>query len=969
MKTEKSKKLRGSVLLTVVSVMSLLIIFLSGTLVLASAANNRAHINYSSAQAGITSRAVADAALKAISDEAHPEYASAILSLDSSSAPIKVPISINSSSTNTGTFGNIQDVTIEYAGTKKYYNEDSKVWEEKDLLKFTSNVTLGGVTSTTTSYVVKDPPQPPGGDGGGAGFVTTGGATFDDKAVLYGGSYINIPNAGDITGYDYHDPSTYRTNTEFHFQNNTSGFEADTVINGDLSIENMQYLLFPGKGKGVSIWGDLILSPNAASHMQYTSLLKDEDFDSSHPIDFNQIPYLYVDGAIRGKADGSGGGNDNMLFGNKSDPFPLNVFCDHIVAKGNGFEACADIYCMNPDETSEISITGSGAKLYEWTSSVLNKTDNSVSSETRGSFYSKGSLKVSNKLSIAGDLRIAGDLVVNGELKVGGNIVVGGKLTINSGGSCKELYCNDVEVVGSQDFRAAGKKVYTNALSKLKEGYTSVENRYVYAYSMLKEGYTEYENNLGDFDAVPNAKYEYELDHEEDMGGWFKKWYRDKFGNVYEWNPPGEYYYVEVDAEGNEVGTSRTDKEYSYFNRAGDRCVGDEVYYLVTDCDGNETDEVTNEMFSYYYEDDSPVSRDESYYQEGYYQVNSDGNFYDPMTCLGTGNNNRFSYFDSDGGIVSESDALLSETENVRPISEYGTDIYPKYAERDVILGLEVVDGIPKEQTQIVKTMEDILEGVINPYDNAQLPNAMNTKLTNLRTTNSPKYTPDSMPAEVDGHYLVNDSCILATGSISKDIVFSPIASDILVLIKDFGIATGSNIYIDDSTGHNVYFYIEDGVHVELRGNAYYTTYKYRDLFESGEAFQVYTDSSYARRVGSTEDPKPLSAFGISSPNWYIYGGPGSVLDISQYKVMTANILSPYLTVNIYGSGKIPNVVYYNGHKKDANNSTFIGCMNAGGTTLQNTMDYIYVPNSSSPPPVPTPDLSHWFKVLYYDEY
>ena len=168
MKTEKSKNLRGSVLLTVVSVMSLLIIFLSGTLVLASAANNRAHINYSSAQAGITSRAVADAALKAISDEAHPEYANAILSLESSSAPIKVPVSISSSSSNTGSFGNIQDVTVEYAGTKEYYNEDTKAWEEKDLLKFTSNVTLGGVTSTTTSYVVKDPPIPSGGGGGGA---------------------------------------------------------------------------------------------------------------------------------------------------------------------------------------------------------------------------------------------------------------------------------------------------------------------------------------------------------------------------------------------------------------------------------------------------------------------------------------------------------------------------------------------------------------------------------------------------------------------------------------------------------------------------------------------------------------------------------------------------------------------------------------------------------------------------------
>ena len=56
MKTEKNNKLRGTVLFTVVAVMALLIIFLTGTLALATASSNRAHKSYSSSQASYTAK-------------------------------------------------------------------------------------------------------------------------------------------------------------------------------------------------------------------------------------------------------------------------------------------------------------------------------------------------------------------------------------------------------------------------------------------------------------------------------------------------------------------------------------------------------------------------------------------------------------------------------------------------------------------------------------------------------------------------------------------------------------------------------------------------------------------------------------------------------------------------------------------------------------------------------------------------
>ena len=66
MKNEKNRKLKGSVLLTVVFVMAILIVFMFGTLSLALSASNRSHVNYSSAQTSVTARAVAESAISAI---------------------------------------------------------------------------------------------------------------------------------------------------------------------------------------------------------------------------------------------------------------------------------------------------------------------------------------------------------------------------------------------------------------------------------------------------------------------------------------------------------------------------------------------------------------------------------------------------------------------------------------------------------------------------------------------------------------------------------------------------------------------------------------------------------------------------------------------------------------------------------------------------------------------------------------
>ena len=69
MKKKHRKTMRGTVLFTTVAVMALLILFLMGTLVLASASNSRAHKSYATSQASYTAKAAIDAFIQSMQSE------------------------------------------------------------------------------------------------------------------------------------------------------------------------------------------------------------------------------------------------------------------------------------------------------------------------------------------------------------------------------------------------------------------------------------------------------------------------------------------------------------------------------------------------------------------------------------------------------------------------------------------------------------------------------------------------------------------------------------------------------------------------------------------------------------------------------------------------------------------------------------------------------------------------------------
>ena len=271
MKTEKIKKVRGSVLFTVVAVLTLLVVFMAGTMILVASANHRSHINYSSAQTTVTSRTVAESVLKALELEDKSEegkaFADYFYSVTESNPRIEIPVSINSSVAGaTGGVGTIDNVVVSYAGQKDFYNDgsDGKVagWVPRDILKVTAHVNLGRAESTSSIYLVVDPPETKNDRTDDYGFSPTGGAFMSCQTSLFGGAYIGLPEMSEAVNYDYSDPDTYRSGKSTKLENAGSIVEANSVFNGNLSLGNSNGFIIPSEGRGITIWGDLIFNTN-----------------------------------------------------------------------------------------------------------------------------------------------------------------------------------------------------------------------------------------------------------------------------------------------------------------------------------------------------------------------------------------------------------------------------------------------------------------------------------------------------------------------------------------------------------------------------------------------------------------------------------------------------------------------------------------------------------------------------------
>ena len=450
MKNER-KNLKGAVLFTVVSVLAILIIFMTCTLAMAAAANKRARKTYSTSQSSYTARTVIDSVLASVAKDT--TFSSAIHNLSEGNS-IDLVVEINNPS-----MGSIDNVKVTNIGKKTFYDPEAKDWADRNILEITADITIGSETTTIKSSIIQDPPQPPGDGGGGAAFLTYGsGLDMGNFVSSWGGTYYGMGEwaktaDGSVGNWqtqlqynEYNGVSdengygelitlankAYLTHKNYHYAN-INAVEAPFVVNGNFKVSTQLnvYLTHFAAGTnnpGIQIWGDLEFtndefSIRAADHL-YNNLDKITDFTS--------IPYLYVDGKLKVGTKGFLGvmSKDDKALTVKKD-IPFNVFCGSMgkaVDNPEGFDIAGDLYMMDAGEDSVVARTNGGKLLYTWAGSVINGTNGY--SYQGGNLYSKGNVIFEGNLLIDGDVRVEGDVILTGNVRIDGDLVVGGNIDV-----------------------------------------------------------------------------------------------------------------------------------------------------------------------------------------------------------------------------------------------------------------------------------------------------------------------------------------------------------------------------------------------------------------------------------------------------------------------------------------------------------------------------------------------------------
>lgn len=474
MKKGKKKTLKGSVLFTVVSVMALLIIFLTGTLALASASNNRAHKSYASSQASYTARAAIASFTEAMQRE--EGIVAALGELNETNRTLHPRVVFNDTNRSMGVVGYYEGdnwvenaITVELVNSEDDYSwyddGNGPAWHQVETVRVSATCRVGREEETVSAVLRKGAmgSRPvPTTSSKVKGLNTTGDGHFPNGGRYSGGlgMGLRLSEPGDFAMRNATSIETTMSfiNGNFDFATSNAGIRvigptedgatpcSQTVINGDLILENTPFI-----------------------RIDYTM---DKDFTQK------DIPYLYVDGIIALKSQceivytGDNNNHDQL-----SQPY--NIFAGAIYAEDSqhmGFES-ADLYLMDaydPDPDNgynstrdywnnmgqhivgepylrgDSKLTGGGSKLHAWTYSVANRTDSQFGSKG-GNVYCNGNLLIKGSITIDGDVRVEGDLTIRGSetVSISGDVVVHGKLTIGNDANNLSIggtvYCDNID--------------------------------------------------------------------------------------------------------------------------------------------------------------------------------------------------------------------------------------------------------------------------------------------------------------------------------------------------------------------------------------------------------------------------------------------------------------------------------------------------------------------------------------------
>lgn len=1008
MKNEKNRKLKGSVLLTVVFVMAILIVFMFGTLSLALSASNRSHVNYSSAQTSVTARAVAESAIKAISNNSEngKAYATAVANLKDRNS-LEVGVQLSSDTDGPLAMGDVSNVLISHIGTTDFYDPVTNRWETRDVLKFTANVEMAGVISTSSVYVVKHYDKDTKTDtGGGAGFVTTAGAVLKTQTSIFGGSYVGLPELSKARTYNYSGnydermaSRTFRivdaegkTTEDLELYNSAAVLEADVYVNNDVSIENWSGFVFPKTGTGITILGDLTFSENVTSHLKYIMVNR-----PSGDINFKDIPYLYVDGKIKGRVNIGPSGST------PEEKFPFNTFCSSIeVTSDNGGWINSNLYCMDEGLDSIIKKNVKHSTLYTWADSTINKIESKKrDTAIGGEICTMGNLTldvgVDEGLVIKGDLRVKGDLTIKGKVIVEGDVAVGGNIT-------GTILTERPGTEQKDGLYATGSIYCDNLDANTEKAELEIPNKkgYYYVYDptiRTVDGVTGYTYCNGEFiqdnhieNGVPN----------ETLPESIPKIYHTMNENEFP-NPDANG--IETDVTGYRIGT-----DYFY-----DGVSHELDQYKFTDEEGNPC---------FYCETKVVDFRESDGFTDGYevikigdteYKYRLKTNYYTKVTSPTS------KHMVSIGGSLQKYLDKIGEDE-----------VYPEYATRKAVLAYP--GSGYNEDTKIVKTLEDVLTGVADPYKQV-LPDGMKSsynsapeytsaealyKEQGVAVTLNEAETLASKGAKIEkisdeplvykeytfngttyyhvtkGTYTDQDwanatrnyaafidrSCKLNGVTFAKDVIIDPGKSNIVVGVGSESTVTfqsGGKVFVDDDESGKVYFYIDKNSTLHFAGNPLLTR-SYWNLFGSTKNVSYNCDVADCTRIDKLEK---IGDYAFNKrPNVHVYGTTGSNLKIENFDVMTMYVKSPEISAEISGgTGNMCDSFYYNGYDavklveagtgKTNIGQLLIGCFNAKeAKDIKNQFVNIFISEDGGDEPIAVDSLNNfWYRPYYYSEF
>lgn len=606
MKTEKNNRLRGTVLFTVVAVMALLIIFLTGTLALATASNNRAHKSYSSSQASYTAKTAITGFTQAL--EASEEVRNKIVNLgiDGNSNIIHPTITFNEGGSQDRTMGRVgywdehgvwhdNQITVERenlanptdpnnpAKTEWVYDwKETQKWVQIEKVKITATARVGREESTVTAYLTKMPGDPGETEtvptnprtntGGIKGLNTVGDGVFKNGGRYTGGMGIGLSGDGETNNKNH----TYELRNSCDLSTTLSFINGDVYMGeGTFSI-NVNYNIADKPVSQTVVNGSLI--------MKNDSLVRLEN-KIQHNFTQQQIPYLYVNDCLylQNQAyivvskDDYDNRNERDLYnkqhvGDACQPY--NVFAGTIHANNNSYILHGDLYLMDKyDAGKKYTVTAenntmeavqgdnyfggtNSNHLYQWAYDTVNLTASQNYSEG-GNIYCNGNLTLGGSV-IDGDVRVVGDCTIKGDTSIDGDLYVGGKLSVSGkltvGG---HVYADKSKITG---YSPDG----NNNNNNQPPTYKPVNNWYhgPDAYKP-KEGE---EPNWSDLKIVDAAKRDWirwnPRDHQKDTGQGWKP--TDMNGEVTEDNPQVRYYrYNENYCKG--ITMCKKGGDYTYF--------------------------------------------------------------------------------------------------------------------------------------------------------------------------------------------------------------------------------------------------------------------------------------------------------------------------------------------------------------------------------------------------------------------